>query len=73
MNIFFFFFFLGGGGIMKLWIFLEEHHITELFWGSFKYISGLFRSMYRIGLFLRVAKFQIFLGIPDVPNIFWGG
>ena len=41
--------------------FVWGSHVTELFWGSFIYISGAFlRSRYRIGIFLGVAKFQIF-------------
>ena len=53
----------GGGGL----------HKTELFWVSFIYISGFLWSMYRIGLFLGDAKFQKILGMPGVPDIFFGG
>ena len=38
-----------------------------LFWGSFLYILV---PRYRMGIFLGAAKFQIFLGMPDIPDIF---
>ena len=41
---------------MRLWIFLGGHHKTELFWGSFIYISGLFSG-------------QLFLGSAKISNI----
>ena len=46
---------------------------TELFYGSYLYILGcLLRSRYRMGIFfLRSLKFQIFLGMPDIPIFFF--
>ena len=30
------------------------------------------RSMYRIGIFLGLLKFQIFFGVLEIPDIFLG-
>ena len=60
---FFFFFFLGGGG--------ER--------GSFLYIKGLFKVKIQNGNIFWAAKFQTYLGMPDIPDFFffffffWGG
>ena len=65
---------MGGGGSL---------HKFDYFRGSFPYILGLLRSRYRMEIFFVAAKFQIFLGISDIPGVFllfffycfffWGG
>ena len=44
------------------------------FRGHFYAFYGLFlRSIYRMGILFWVAKISnIFLGMPDIPNYFWG-
>ena len=40
-----------------------DHHKTGLFWGVISIHFRLFlRSMYRMGIFLGLLKFQIFFG-----------
>ena len=70
----FVFFLGGGGGVLEKIIFLGGMKILWIFWGvitklaSLRVISMLFgvfflRSiMYRIGIFFRLLKFQIFFG-----------
>ena len=59
------------GGYGEIVDIFGGHHTSELsfFWGgggggrgSFIYISGFLRSMYRIEIFWGVAKFQIIFG-----------
>ena len=58
----------------------------DIFWviTKFDYISGLFlcilgsflRSLYRMGIFLGVAKILNIFGLLEIPDIFfffWGG
>ena len=45
----------------------------DYFRGPFLYILGLLRTRYRTGIFFGAAKFQIFLGMPDIPDFFCGG
>ena len=67
---FFFFFFFGGGGV-----------ITKSGGGSFLYRTGRFKVKIQNGNIFWAANFQIFLGIPDIPDFFfyylffffWGG
>ena len=46
--------------MMKLWIFLGGHYKTELFWGSFIYISGLFLG--------QCTELDYFWGLPPPPG-----
>ena len=66
--IFFFFFFLGGGGggHYEIGLFLLEG-------GSFLYILGLLKVKIQNGNIFSAAKFQIFLGMPDIPDFLGGG
>ena len=56
---------------------------VDIFWGSsqnwasLRVISMQFRvfflrSRYRIGIFFGLLKFQIFFGVLEIPDIFWG-
>ena len=69
---FFFFFFLGGGGHYEIGLFF-----LFFFLGgggvSFLYIIGRFKVKIQNGNIFWVANFQIFLGIPDIPDFFLGG
>ena len=62
-SFFFFFFFWGGGGVGDV---ISIHYMA-------------LRSRFRMGIFIWTANFQIFLGIPDIPDFFffffffWGG
>ena len=51
-------------GYHKNWTILRGHFYAFL--GFFK------RTRYRMGVFLGGAKFQIFLGVLEIPEIFWG-
>ena len=53
--VFYLAFFLGGGGGEG---------------GSFLYILGLFKVKYKMRILFGAAKFQIFLGMPDIPDFF---
>ena len=55
---------------MKLWIFLGDTTKLNYFGGHLYLYQGLFRSMYRIGLFLGVAKFQICFGYARCSRFF---
>ena len=77
MWIFFFFFFFwggggGGGGITK-WDYFD----LFIFFGgggeSFLYILGFFKIKIQKGNIFWAAKFQIFLGMPDIPDFFFLG
>ena len=51
---------------------------TIFFWGgggAFLSILGLFKVKIQNGICFWTAKFQIFLGMPDIPDFFflWGG
>ena len=59
MDIFFFFFFGGGGGGGR-------GGRGE----SFLYIIGRFKVKIQNGNIFWAANFQIFLGIPDIPDLF---
>ena len=63
----FFFFFLGGGGGSL------RNRIFFFFWGggSFLYIIGRFKVKIQNGNIFWAANFQIFLGIPDIPDFFF--
>ena len=41
--------------------------------GSFLYILGLFKVKIQNGNIFGAAKFQIFWGMPDIPDFFVGG
>ena len=41
--------------------------------GSLLYILGLFKVKIQNGNIFWAAKFQIFLGMPDIPDFFGGG
>ena len=46
-------------------------------WASFRVISMHFRVFFKVkgtelGYFLGLLKFQIFFGLLDIPDIFWG-
>ena len=60
--------YLGGGVITKS---------DYFFWGggggSFLYILGLFKVKIQNGNIFWTAKFQIFLGMPDIPDFFFFG
>ena len=80
MDIFFFFFFFfflggGGGGSLRNWTSVLFCFIFLFFFlggggGSFLYILGLFKVRYRMRIFFGAAKFQIFFGMPDIPDFF---
>ena len=60
----------GGGSLQNRTIFL-----FLFFWGgggglSFLYILGLFKVKLQNGNIFWAAKFQIFLGMPDIPDFF---
>ena len=68
----YFFFFLGGGGgsIRNRTFFF----FFFFFWGGgghFFTLYGVLRSKYRMGIIFWAANFQIFLGIPDIPDFFF--
>ena len=56
IGLFFFFFFFWGGGGGGL---------------SFLYIIGRFKVKIQNGNIFWAANFQIFLGIPDIPDFFF--
>ena len=66
-----------------LWIFFGGHHKIRLYLGvNSMHLFGLFlRSRYRMGVFWGLLKFQIFLGVLEIPVFFlfflggggWGG
>ena len=62
-------FFFWGGGSLRNW--------TFFFFGGgvFLYIIGRFKVKVQNGNIFWAANFQIFLGIPDIPDFFffWGG
>ena len=67
MKICGYFFCLGGGGSLR--------NRTIFFWGgggrvSFLYITGRFKLKIQNGNIFWAANFQIFLGIPDIPDLF---
>ena len=66
-------FFKGVGESLRNWTFFI--FFIFFFWGgggvSFLYILGRSRSRYRMGIFFGAANFQIFLGIPDIPDFFF--
>ena len=41
--------------------------------GHFYTLIGRFKVKVQNGIFFWAANFQIFLGIPDIPDFFWGG
>ena len=53
----------GGGGHYEIGLFL--------FWGggAFLNILGLFKVKIQNGICFWTAKFQIFLGMPDIPGV----
>ena len=58
--------YLEGGGSLRN---------RTIFWGrvgAFLNILGLFKVKIQNGIFWGTAKFQIFLGVPDIPDFFWG-
>ena len=67
---FFFFFFWGGGGGITKWDYFD---LFIFFWGgeSFLYILGFFKIKIQKGNIFWAAKFQIFLGMPDIPDFFF--
>ena len=57
---------VGGGVITKSDFFLGGGGHFYTFW-------GVLRSRYRMGIIFWGTNFQIFLGIPDIPDFFSGG
>ena len=57
----------GGGGVMKT--FFDGITKLDLFYGSFLCILG---SLYRIGIFLGIAKFSNIFGVLEIPDIVIG-
>ena len=58
-----------------LWIFCWGHHKIWLVLGTFLCILGSFFKVKgtELGYFFGVAKIlNIFLGVLDIPDIFWG-
>ena len=48
------------------------HHKTELFGGSFIYISRFFKAKgENWNIFLGLLDLNYFLGMPDIPDTFW--
>ena len=69
-------------GFKKNKYFWGYEDFVDIFWGSsqtwtifkghFNAFLGLFlRSRYRMGDMFWVAKFQIFFGVLEIPDIFW--
>ena len=61
-------------GMKILWIFLWGHHKIGL---RLVVIFMHFRAFFKVnvrnrGYFLGLPKFQIFLGVLEIPDIFWG-
>ena len=54
--------------MMILWIFLGHHKIGL----HLVVISMHFDVFFKVGIFFRVAKFQISLGVLEIPDIFGG-
>ena len=69
-----FFFFLGGGGAENL-ICREEADFVDTFFGSFLCIyRGFLKFKVQNGNTLCVyLNLKYFLGMPDIPDIFWCG
>ena len=68
------FFFLGGGGGGRGGGGHYEIGLFFSFFGggvSFLYIIGRFKVKIQNGNIFGVANFQIFLGIPDIPDLFF--
>ena len=66
------FLFGGGGGHFEIGLFF----FFFFFWGgggglSFLYIIGRFKVKIQNGNIFWAANFQIFLGIPDIPDFFF--
>ena len=64
------------GGMKKFWILLGAHYIIGLIWGEgvFLYILVVFlKARYRMGIFLAVTKFQIFIWECLICVIFFNG
>ena len=73
---FFFFFFFGGGGGWggHFWVITKSDNFFYRGGGrSFLFILGLFKVKIQNGNIFWAAKFQIFLGMPDIPDFFFGG
>ena len=66
MNIF--------GGLKILWIFFGVTTKLAYILGSFLFILGYFLKgkVQNGGYFLGLLKFQIFFGMLEIPDIFWG-
>ena len=65
------FFFWGGGGVgdmMTLWAFWGAIAKLDYFWELFLNL----RFRYRIGIFFWVANFQLFWGMSDTSDTFFG-
>ena len=59
----------GGGGVLTK----SDYFFSGGWGGSFLYIKGHFKVQIQNGNIFWAANFQIFLGIPDIPDFFWGG
>ena len=75
MIIFFFFLWGGGGGGAENLIFMEEADFVDTFFGSFLCIyRGFLKFKVKNGNTLcRYLNLKYFLGMPDIPDIFWCG
>ena len=70
---YFFFFFFGGGGGGGGVITISDYFFFLRGGGAFLYILGLFKVKIQNGIIFWAAKFQIFLGMPDIPDFFFVG
>ena len=57
-----------------LWIFFWGRHKIGLYLGVFLCILGSFLKVIvqNEDIFLRLLKFEIFFGMLEIPDIFWG-
>ena len=62
------------GGINISWIYVWGHHKIGLYLGPFLRILRSFPKVkvQNGGHFLGLLKFQIFFGVLEIPDIFWG-
>ena len=72
--LFIYFFFFWGGGYEDFGDFLGGNHKIGLYLGVIsKHLwSFLAVKVKKGGCFLGLVKFQIFFGVLEIPDIFWG-